>query len=157
MAGLDQERHDRADDEDRLEPFPQDDQEGLQERTPPAARWLGELHDLREAQLNGVARSVGNAKIADLDGSLEVGELSLERGNESRVLGPGGRFQRLEGDVRIECAVPGVVHPSAPSVYQCLVDERHDVRSHARRAGAIDGGRRGRRHRRASLARLAGQ
>ena len=46
MAGLEQERDDGADDENRLEAFAQDDEERLPERFPAAARRARELDDL---------------------------------------------------------------------------------------------------------------
>ena len=120
VTGLDEERHHGADHQDRLEPFPQDDQQRLQERAPAAGRRARQFLHARQTLLDGVHRTLGAAEIAGGDGAPEVREVALERRDRARAARARRRLERLERDVRIERVVvrlilaPGLRAPASP-------------------------------------------
>src|SRR5215204_3146846 len=112
MAGLEQEGDDRVDDEDRLEAFAQDDQERLQEGSPSSRRRARQLDDRRQTGRYRIARLLGTTDVARFDRALEVGELPFEVRDKTWALRSRRRLERLERDVRIEGAVPGIGGPT---------------------------------------------
>src|SRR6476620_4896276 len=99
MARLEKKSDDCTDDENRLESFAEDDEEGLEERFPAPRRALSEVDHRWQAVGDRVARRLGTIDVFALYRALEVGEVSLHGGDEPRLLGARRGLQRLEGDV----------------------------------------------------------
>ena len=131
MTGLDQEGHDRTDDENRLESFAQNDQKRLEKRFPVRGRRLREIDDRGQSIGNRIARALGAGDVVPLHRSLEVGEVALHRRDQSGLLRARRRLQRLERDVRIECTVARFGSLTLPREVECAVEQRENDRRRA--------------------------
>src|ERR1700730_80249 len=103
MTRLDQKCDYRADHENRLEAFAQNYEERLKERFPVSGgRLLGKIDDRGKPVRDCIARALRARDVVSPDGSLEVGEVALHRGDEAGLLRARRSLERLERDVCIE-------------------------------------------------------
>src|SRR2546423_5746692 len=107
MSGLEQQGDDGADDEDRFETFTQNDEERLKKRFPITGWTLGEVDDGRQLVGDRIARELGASDVVAFYCSLEVGEVPLHGGDESRFPGARRSLEWLERDVGVEGAIAG--------------------------------------------------
>ena len=111
MSGLEQERHDGADDENRLEAFAQNDEETLQERFRAAARRPRRAR--RPSACSPRSRRAPARRRADR--SPRIGALKSANSRSIDATTPGiararRRLDRLEREVGVERAIAGVAH-----------------------------------------------
>src|SRR3954463_15916256 len=102
MTGLQQEGHDRADDEDGLESFAEDDEKTLPERLGARTGRLRQRDHPRHVRFERIARALGAVNVTRLDISFEFGVECFYRGEDARIARARGRFDRLEREVGIE-------------------------------------------------------
>ncbi len=128
VSGLEQKCDDCSNDENRLESFAQNDQEGLEERFP-AGRWLlGEIDHRGQAIGDRIAGVFRSRDVVPLHRSLEVGEVSFHGGDEAGLFGARRRLERLERDVCIERAVTSFGGLPGACKVECAVEQRENHR-----------------------------
>src|ERR1700682_1075153 len=123
MSSLDQERDHCTDHQNRLEPFAQNDQEGLEERLPVSGRsLLRKIDDRGKSIRDRIARGLRPRDVLSPNGSLEAGEVAFHRRNEAGLLRARRSLERLERDVCIEGAIAGLCRLTVSREIECAVE-----------------------------------
>ncbi len=137
VPGLDQEGDERADDEDRLEPLPEQDDERLDEELRPRHRLAENPLGAREAggQL-GAQRLEFRRRGAASRAAPQGGELRLELGGEGGIHRAHARLHLLEGEIRLESLAAGLGPLPGGGERQHRIEPPVHVGEHRRCLGA---------------------
>jgi hypothetical protein len=125
MPGLEEKRDDGADDENRLEPLAQNDQQTLKERLGRAAGRPRQLNHFRHVRLQRVQRALGAPQVVRPHRALEVVVQLFHRRDDAGIARPRARLDRLEREIRVERAIARVTHASVANGGQGLLEQQN--------------------------------